>query len=277
MDSQTRTNSLFNMIRAYEQFLDCSADETDMMFNKTWTQFKAFEPVANGIFITQSLDEFRHQLKLSPKIQNFQILGVDFLSSYACAIKLVYDVGAKRFFDVVSLLLESNCDHDAESWVIVQSVRDHIESSFSQGILFTPSNYDTVDSFADVLSVSQAYIKFNHESDPDSMARILHESTNLYSVDPVTVTRGKLAVRSRDDYLIMMASRTSSLDPRVTQYDRVFKIDFASARLAVVTLQLGLPHVDGRLFSDHLFVAKIDGKWIIVSKTWALHKVPTPA
>ena len=46
-----------------------------------------------------------------------------------------------------------------------------------------------------------------------------------------------------------------------------------SPTTAMLTVQLGLPHVEGRLFRDHLFCAYYDDSWNIVSKTWALNKV----
>ena len=68
------------------------------------------------------------------------------------------------------------------------------------------------------------------------------------------------------------------------QYDRIVKVDRFANHMALVTVTLGLPHLDGRLFTDHLYMVYIpsvpgpeigQGQWKIVSKTWTLHQAPT--
>jgi hypothetical protein len=83
-----------------------------------------------------------------------------------------------------------------------------------------------------------------------------------------------ISCRSLDSYKEMMSTRISSLDKRVLQYDKILKVDIISPTTAIITLQLGLPHVEGRLFRDVLFCAYYDNTWSVVCKTWALHKVP---
>ena len=67
------------------------------------------------------------------------------------------------------------------------------------------------------------------------------------------------------------------------QYDRIVKIDRFAHNMALVTVTLGLTHLDGRLFTDHLYMVYIPavqgqgegGQWKIVSKIWTLHQAPT--
>ena len=78
------------------------------------------------------------------------------------------------------------------------------------------------------------------------------------------------------------------------KYDRIVKIDRFAHHMALVTVTLGLPHLDGRLFTDHLYMVYIPavqgqgqgqgqeeeeepGQWKIVSKIWTLHQAPTVA
>ena len=81
-------------------------------------------------------------------------------------------------------------------------------------------------------------------------------------------------MRPLDSYKEMMSTRPSSLDERVLQYDNIIKVDITSSTTAMIILQLGLPHCDGRMFKDVLFAAYYNNSWSIVSKTWALYKVP---
>jgi len=52
------------------------------------------------------------------------------------------------------------------------------------------------------------------------------------------------------------------------------QVDRASRDAALATVTLGLPHLDGRLFTDQLFMLRVRGAWTIVSKTWTLHAAP---
>ena len=69
------------------------------------------------------------------------------------------------------------------------------------------------------------------------------------------------------------------------QYDRIVKVDRFAHDTALVTVTLGLPHLEGRLFTDHLYMVYIpaimqgqgqgQGQWKIVNKIWTLHQAPT--
>ena len=194
-----------------------------------------------------------------------EIHTIEFLNPKTASVKLSFTKGEHKYTDLLSLL-----EVDGK-FKIVNRLRSKMNSK-------TPSLFpgeledhdDGIDTQSELLNLAAAYIYSNHRSDSELVSKIFHSSSNLYSVDHV---QNLINCRPLESYKEMMSSRPSSFQKEVLQYDKIIKCDIASSTTALLTVQLGLPHIEGRLFRDHLFCAYYDESWYIVSKTWALDKV----
>jgi len=245
----------------------------DNIKNEIWDEnySQSKEVIENKLkLLTFNNDEINKDFQLLGQSTDDDILlneihNIDFLSSKVSSVKLSFTKGKEKYTDILSILQSNN------QFKIVQRLRSKMSSKTSSLFPEELNDHDDgIDIQSELLNLAAAYIYANHRSDSELISKIFHSSSNLYSVDP---TNNLISCRPLDSYKQMMSSRPSSFDKQVLQYDKIIKCDVTSPTTALLTVQLGLPHVEGRLFRDHLFCAYYDDSWNIVSKTWALNKV----
>ena len=273
---------VYSLITNYNKVLSLISDYYDIVHNPSildnikneiWDEScsQAKEVLSNKLqILTFQNDEIHKNFQLLGQSSDSDILlneihNIDFLSSKVASVKLSFTKGQHKYTDLLSLLETDN------KFKIVQRLRSKMTSTSSS--LFPEElddHDDGIDTQSELLNLAAAYIYANHRSDSELVSKIFHSSSNLYSVDP---TNGFISYRPLESYKEMMSTRPSSFDKHVLKYDKIIKCDIASKTSALLTVQMGLPHCDGRLFRDHLFCCYYDDSWNIVSKTWALNKV----
>lgn len=197
---QSPFSELMQALEAYQHFL-MNQPITAQLFCDKWTQFKTFS--VEDVSIT-SVDDVINCSK--EQIRNFQVVSIEYLSTNACAVKIVYEQGSFRWTELLSLLKPLAASDACPSWMVLQCVRGCISSLLPHGVLFDPVINDVTDTddLSAIRNVAEAYILANHQSDPEKMKAIMHPSANLYSIDPISTTKGQVRlVRSFHTYRVI--------------------------------------------------------------------------
>jgi hypothetical protein len=106
----------------------------------------------------------------------------------------------------------------------------------------------------------QTYFDGLYEGDTAKLGGLFHDVSHLFSV-----TDGKLADMSREQWFEMMRSRPSAKSRDLPRRDWVVHIDRSSPTTAFAKVQCQIPP---RYFTDYLTFVKLADGWRIVSKTF---------
>jgi hypothetical protein len=115
---------------------------------------------------------------------------------------------------------------------------------------------------AAVRAVIRTYLDGLHEGDAGKLAQAFHETSALASDQG-----GRLTVVPRDAWLDMVRNRPSPAAQGLERHDEVLQVDFAGPTTAFVKLKCAIPP---RFFTDYLSLLKIDGRWQVAQKVFAV-------
>lgn len=117
------------------------------------------------------------------------------------------------------------------------------------------------DDLKDIEAVLQTYFDGLYEGDVGKLAAAFHDSADLRSVD----ADGALAVLPRAAWLDAVKNRLSAASRNLPRRDFVISIDRSSPNTAFAKVNCQIPP---RYFTDYLVLAKLNGGWKVVSKTF---------
>ena len=117
------------------------------------------------------------------------------------------------------------------------------------------------DDLKSIEAVLQTYFDGLYEGDAGKLAVAFHETADLRSV----AADGTLAVLPRDKWLDWVKSRPSAQAQNLPRHDWVVTIDRAGPATALAKVHCQIPP---RYFTDYLSLAKLDGTWKVVAKTF---------
>lgn len=108
----------------------------------------------------------------------------------------------------------------------------------------------------------QTYFDGLYEGDADKLASVFHETSALtWEQD------GKASVVSREAWLKAVRERPSARSQNLTRDDAILILDQSGPTTAFVKVKCQLPP---RYFNDYLNLLKVDGRWQIVQKIYAV-------
>lgn len=122
-------------------------------------------------------------------------------------------------------------------------------------------NLETSSIDVGIVTLLDNYFELMHSQDMSLFDQVFHESSSLFGVPD-----GALNIRSFDVYKDAMANRQSPAEKGEARRDEILFVDQLNDNLAVARVQL---EMSGGVMQDYLSLLKIDGKWLIVAKTWA--------
>ncbi|PPF89252.1 hypothetical protein C5C03_03955 [Clavibacter michiganensis] len=106
----------------------------------------------------------------------------------------------------------------------------------------------------------ELYFQALHESDLDKFDRVFHPAASLFDV-----TDGALTAMPVGEYREVIRVRQSPASVGQPRDDTMISLDFLSPDMAVSKVRL---RIHEHTFVDHLTLAKVDGAFRIVAKTW---------
>lgn len=106
----------------------------------------------------------------------------------------------------------------------------------------------------------ELYFKALHECDLDKFDEIFHPTASLFDV-----TDGTFSAVPVKDYREVIRLRQSPASVGQPRDDEMISIDFLSPDIVVTKVRL---RIHEHTFLDHLTLAKVDGAFRIVAKTW---------
>ena len=122
-------------------------------------------------------------------------------------------------------------------------------------------NLETSSIDVGIITLLDNYFELMHVQDMSLFDQVFHESASLFGVPD-----GELNIRSFEVYKDAMANRQSPAEKGEARRDEILFVDQLNDSLAVARVQLEMM---GGVMQDYLSLLKIDGKWLIVAKTWA--------
>ncbi|MSO91122.1 MAG: nuclear transport factor 2 family protein [Acetobacteraceae bacterium] len=109
--------------------------------------------------------------------------------------------------------------------------------------------------------VLQTYFDGLYEGSTEKLAAAFHDSADLRSVN----ADGSLAVLPKAAWLEGVRNRPSAASRNLLRRDFVISLDRSSSTTAFAKVNCQIPP---RYFTDYLVLAKLQGGWKIVSKTF---------
>lgn len=108
----------------------------------------------------------------------------------------------------------------------------------------------------------QTYFDGLYDGDADKLASVFHETSALtWEQD------GKVSVLPRDAWLDAVRQRPSGRSRNLARDDSILWLDQSGPTTAFVKVKCQLPP---RYFHDYLNLLKINGRWLIVQKVYAV-------
>lgn len=108
----------------------------------------------------------------------------------------------------------------------------------------------------------QLYFDGLYEGDADKLAQVFHPGSALtWEQD------GVLQVLSRDAWLKVVRERPSPKSQKLVRDDGILMLDHSSPTTAFVKVKCQIPP---RHFTDYLNLIRVDGRWQIVQKVYAV-------
>lgn len=122
-------------------------------------------------------------------------------------------------------------------------------------------NLETSSIDVGIVTLLDNYFELMHVQDMSLYDQVFHESCSLFGVPD-----GELNIRSFAVYKDAMMNRKSPAEKGEARRDEILFVDQLNDSLAIARVQLEMM---GGVMQDYLSLLKIDGKWLIVAKTWA--------
>jgi hypothetical protein len=122
-------------------------------------------------------------------------------------------------------------------------------------------NLETSSIDVGIVTLLDNYFELMHTQDMSLFDQVFHESVSLFGV-----AEGELNIRPFAVYREAMLNRQSPAEKGEARRDEILFVDQLNDSLAVARVQLEMM---GGVMQDYLSLLKIDGKWLIVAKTWA--------
>jgi Putative lumazine-binding len=115
---------------------------------------------------------------------------------------------------------------------------------------------------AEIEAVVKTYLDGLYEGDTEKLARVFHPTSAL------THDMGDgLKVVPRDAWLEAVRNRPSPQSQKLSRHDEIVQIDQAGPTTAFVKVKCAMPP---RFFTDYLSLLKIDGRWQVAQKVFAV-------
>lgn len=125
------------------------------------------------------------------------------------------------------------------------------------------------DDAAAIREMIQAYLDGLYEGDGDKLERIFHPTSAL-----TFAREGELTAVPRDEWIGSVRSRPSPQAQGLARGDEIILIDQSSPTTALVKVRCQIPP---RYFVDYLNLLKIDGRWQVAQKVFAVRTETSPA
>lgn len=122
-------------------------------------------------------------------------------------------------------------------------------------------NLETSSIDVGIITLLDNYFELMHSQDMNLFDQVFHEASSLFGVP-----EGALNIRSAAVYKEQMLNRQSPAEKGEARRDEILFVDQLNDTHAVARVQLEMM---GGVMQDYLSLLKIDGKWIIIAKTWA--------
>ena len=122
-------------------------------------------------------------------------------------------------------------------------------------------NLETASIDVGIITLLDNYFELMHSQDMSLFDQVFHEASSLFGVP-----EGTLNIRSAAVYKEQMLNRQSPAEKGEARRDEILFVDQLNDTHAVARVQLEMM---GGVMQDYLSLLKIDGKWIIIAKTWA--------
>ncbi|HEX6141210.1 MAG TPA: nuclear transport factor 2 family protein [Geminicoccaceae bacterium] len=114
--------------------------------------------------------------------------------------------------------------------------------------------------FDEIARALEAYFDGFHEGDVGKLEQIFAPCAHLYSA-----ANGALQDDPMDAVYARVRARTAPAAKRQKRQDRIVTIDLAGPEMALAKVQLA---IGPKLFTDHLSLLRLEGRWRIISKTY---------
>ncbi len=118
------------------------------------------------------------------------------------------------------------------------------------------------DEKAAIEAVVKTYLDGLYEGDAEKLASAFHPTSALTSEDGAGVK-----IVPRDAWLDLVRNRPSPKSQNLSRHDEILQIDLAGPTTAFVKLKCAIPP---RFFTDYLSLLKIDGRWQVAQKVFAV-------
>lgn len=110
------------------------------------------------------------------------------------------------------------------------------------------------------------YLDGLYEGDADKIAEVFHASSALTYEE-----QGTIRIVPRDEWLHAVRNRLPPREQQLPRHDLILQIDQSAPGTAFVKLRCA---VSPRHFTDYLSLLKLDGRWQIVQKVYAIAVMP---
>jgi len=117
------------------------------------------------------------------------------------------------------------------------------------------------DAYKEISATLQTYFDGLYEGDIQKLGSVFHPDCHLFS------GTGTYLNWSREQWFDVIKDRDTPASQNLSRHDRIISIDMSDDETALAKLQCAIPP---RYFTDHLSLLKLDGKWVIVSKTFRM-------
>ena len=117
------------------------------------------------------------------------------------------------------------------------------------------------DPYSEITAVLQPYFDGLYEGDTEKLGSVFHPDCHLFSGS------GGYLNWSREHWFEVVDGRESAAAQGLSRHDRIVSIDMSDDETALAKVQCAIPP---RFFTDHLSLLKLDGKWVIISKTFRM-------
>jgi len=119
-----------------------------------------------------------------------------------------------------------------------------------------------MDDRAEIEMVVRLYLDGLYEGDAAKLAAVFHPTSALAFSD-----NGAIKVTPQPEWLEAVRNRPSPKSQGLARHDEILMIDIADARTALAKVKCAIPP---RFFTDYLSLVKVDGRWQVAQKVFAV-------
>jgi hypothetical protein len=233
--------------------------------------------VSEGAFLIRPVEEYLktmgHRtlsnadiLDSYENLSDREVLTMEYISLDACAVKVRFSAGGRRYTNLLSLLRPNTNTGDATKgttsssnggsssssseigsevpWCIVSIISSSMDESLPKGLLFQTEQQTVPDGN---VPKSANYLELSEKEDEEAFAGIIRaahtymKGNHASDADlmqtcmhpsthllSVDAATGAIADRPCQDYYKMMATRKPSFHPSVLQYDKIIRVTYAT-------------------------------------------------